>query len=257
MHKDPKISDPAPPGTYAEDIILPCEDSGRQIELAIFNDHRYSFFYWLKWTRKLQNGWNTPPPTLVTIDWHRDLAPPSEAEKRMLNDLHQQNLQTVVEFTTNGLDPHNDGQILSAAWLNLVGDIILLKNYGMEQQDVWPDQLDNAHQILEFRDPSRFQSEIVSRDNERFFLDIDLDYFIKNKVAPYQREKVELYGDEEIKSLIDPNSRLFIFLQERLEGITLATEPRYCGGIRNSNHILDIILNQLFTPEMRWNHEPG
>lgn len=251
MHHDPELSEPAPPGTHAERLTHPSGDTEREIELAIFKDHRFSFFYWLKWARKLQQE---GPPTLITIDWHRDLAPPSETEVEALDMLNQQNLQETCDFTLNELDPHNDGHILSAAWLNLIGDIILLKNYGMEQQETWTDGRGNVHKILEFNDFETFQEEVIGRDKECYYLDVDLDYFIKNKVSPYQRSNVQIYEDEEICSVIDPEKSLFKHLFKNLEGITLATEPRYCGGVRNSNHILDLLLNQLFTQQMEWNH---
>lgn len=255
MHLDKKISEPTPPGTYSEMLPHPAEGKKREIELAIFQDHRFSFFYWLKWTGKLRGNGHSSPPTLVTIDWHRDLAPPSDKDKKSLTELDQQDLEEARAFTIDMLDPHNDGHLLSAAWLNLIGDIILLKNYGMDQEDTWIDQDRNVHHILEYRDFDTFQSEVASREDEYFYLDIDIDYFIQDKVSPYQRVNVELYEDQDIRSVVDPKNPLFQYLLKRLEGITLATEPRYCGGVRNSNHILDIILNQLFTQEMEWKHK--
>ncbi|MDZ7692961.1 MAG: hypothetical protein U5K69_17865 [Balneolaceae bacterium] len=224
----------------------------RDIELAIFKDHRYSFFDWLKWTCQLRQTQPGVTPTLVTIDWHRDLAPPSEDERMRLNDLNQQNLNEVREFTLNELDAHNDGHLLSAAWLNLIGDVILLKNYGMDQKDSWMDGDGQAHLILEFKDFEAFSSEVLQRNDQHIYLDIDLDYFIHNKVSPYQRKDVQVYSDERIKSIINPKNQFFQHLLPRLEGITLAREPRYCGGVRNSNHILDVILNQLFTKQLEW-----
>ncbi|MDR8390353.1 UPF0489 family protein [Aliifodinibius sp. S!AR15-10] len=254
MHRDPKISETTPFGAHSEMVAHPGGKSEREVELAIFKDHRYSFFYWLKWTRLLQESGQiseSESPTLVTIDWHRDLAPPSDSDKEALNSLNQQDLEEVRDFTVYQLDPHNDGHVLSAAWLNVIGDIILLKNYGMEQKDHWTDRDGHNHQIMEFTSIDTFQSEITARDGP-MYLDIDLDYFIKNKVAPYQRTDVQIYKDEEIESVIDPQNPLFQHILKYLEGITLASEPRYCGGIRNSNHILEVILNQLFTQDMEW-----
>ncbi len=65
---------------------------------------------------------------------------------------------------------------------------------------------------------------------------------------------MQLYEDDRIQEIINPNKDFFQYLLKHLEGITLATEPRYCGGVRNSNHILKIILDQLFTQEMKWKH---
>lgn len=236
--------------THEYKLAHPGGNRRDEIELAIFRDHRFSFYYWMKWARKSDGA----PPALVTIDWHRDLAPPSEADQKALDRISEAGLPEIWRFTETELDPHNDAQVLSAAWLNLIGDIVLLKNYGMKQEETCSDRNGDMHRILEFEIYESFSAEILSRDDHRIYLDIDLDYFVKNKVAPHQRKDVRLYADKEIREIINPDNKLFRYLFNRIEGITIATEPRYCGGIGNSSHLLKVVLERLFTPGMDWKH---
>jgi len=230
----------------------------KRLELAVFRDHRFAFYYWLKWARlagypdESPSGWR--PPALVTIDWHRDLAPPSEAYRPSLDRIAEAGPEEAWRFAEEELDSHNDEQVLSAAWLNLVGNILLLKNYGMEQRDTFADRYGREHRILEFVNWGEFCDAASGLSDERVYLDIDLDYFVKNKVAPHQTEGVRLYDDAEIREIADPHNRLFRHLSERLAGFTIATEPRYCGGMQNSKYLLEVVLNSLFTPDMRWRH---
>jgi hypothetical protein len=61
-----------------------------------------------------------------------------------------------------------------------------------------------------------------------------------------KKKGFKVYTDQQIKSVIDPGKTLFQFIFNRLEGITIAREPRYCGGTENSTHILNIVNRQLF-----------
>ena len=233
------------------DIPHPAGAGNKDIELAIFKDHRFAFYYWLKWSRRAGGE----PPALVTVDWHRDLAPPPSGKRSALKRVAASGLNQVMEFVRTQMDPHNDEQVLSAAWLNLVGDIYLLKNYGMQQEESFAGRNGEPHRIREFEDKDRFTAAVTGAGASRIYLDIDLDYFVKNKVAPHQRDEVELYDDEEIRKFIDPGGQLFGQLFERLAGFTIATEPRYCGGTGNSVHLLEVVLSRLFTPDMEWRHQ--
>ena len=257
MQRESRQSDvSALPGSYQVTLRHPSGKADRYIELAVFQEHRYSFYYWAKWTRELRNDGDGAPPHLVTIDWHRDLAPPGEKEIESLDEIARTGYDRKVlrEFTLNTLDAHNDSHILSAARCNLIGDVILLKNYGSDQSDTWKDYEENIHNILEFRKLKDFTSHLLKTGGTRLYLDIDVDFFVKNKVAPYQVTDVQIYEDREIRSIINPGSPLFGFLFDMISGITIATEPRYCGGVRNSNHVLNVLLDQLFTPAFAWKH---
>ncbi len=44
----------------------------------LFNEHRFAFYYWLKWNCK-----DKIIPDLVTFYWHQDLVFPCEKEKKI------------------------------------------------------------------------------------------------------------------------------------------------------------------------------
>jgi len=249
MHEHPDVVKLMPPGTYLENLEHPSGDS-RNVELAVFKEHRFAFYFWNRWTNKLKP--KLSPPTLVTIDWHRDLAPPSAVEKEALENLDLSDQNEVSKFIWSGLDTHNDSHVLSAAYLNIIGDIILLKNYGESAETKFEDRFGNTHSVFEFKSYEAFEKTVLSQKPGGCYLDIDLDFFVKGKVLSHQLEEVTTYSEGEISDIIDIDSPLFEHLCQGLEGITIATEPRYCGGILKSNRILETVLGQLFTDELQW-----
>lgn len=251
MHEHPDVVNLIPPGTYLETVTHP-GDKSKTIELAVFKEHRFAFYFWNRWSFDLSDS--SKPPSLITIDWHRDLAPPSVKEQEILEELNLSDQQEVAKFIWSGLDTHNDSHLLSAAYLNIIGDIILLKNYGDETENTYVDSDGNNHKISEFKLFENFQKAILAHNSDRYFLDIDLDFFVKGKVSSHQLEEVTPYTDDEIAEIIDNSSPLFKHLFPRLEGLTIATEPRYCGGILKSNRIMEAVLGRLFTDDLQWKH---
>lgn len=245
----------SPPGTFYEPVPHP-RGSDRMIEKAIIMEHRFAFVFWMKWCQRLrEEAWlKQSAPTLITIDWHRDLAPPDNDLKEQLIDLDLSNLSDVSNFVWARFDQTNDGHILCAAWLNLIGDIILLKNTGGQQQDIFTDVNDEKHTIFEFREFEQFEEFLRQRDNQNIFFDIDLDYFIHGKGNRYYSDDFSRYSDEEIKQVIDPDTPVFQHILPNIDGMTIAQEPGYCGGIRNSCHIMEVIHSQLFNEQNNWKH---
>lgn len=219
--------------------------AGKKIPLAVFDEHRLAFYFWHQWTSNLMEAREiSSPPLLVTIDWHRDFSPPNDY-KKTLKKLHSSNAPKVAHFADRQLADYNDEQILAAAWLNKIGDIILLKNYGSAQTDYFIDANGNRHQIQEYAEYLPFEQAVCKHCNAVIFLDIDLDYFIQNKVTPHQKKDVTVYQDHQIEEIINPNAPLFQNLFDRLGGITIAKEPRYCGGTKNSEHIFKVVKQRL------------
>ncbi len=244
-----------PPGTHLEEISH-AGDPSHSIEKAIIMEHRFAFFFWMKWRNHLEENdlLKQSAPTLVTIDWHRDLAPVTDDQKERLKKLDQKNLSDISNYVWAQLDQTNDGHIFCAAWLNLIGDIILLQNTTGYQESTFEDKNGQKHQVYEFRDFGQFQDFIASRDDSNIFFDVDLDYFIHGKGKRYYSDEFSRYSDEEIKEIIDSNHPVFQYMIPRTDGITLALEPGYCGGIVNSCQIMDVLHSQLFDKENNWKH---
>ncbi len=95
---------------------------------------------------------------------------------------------------------------------------------------------------------------MTGRDDHNIFLDIDLDYFIHGKGNVFYPGTFEPYSEAEIKAVIDPQSSVFDYLLPRLDGLTIAQEPSYCGGIANSCSILKVVNSQLFDGQNNWKH---
>lgn len=242
-----------PPGTHLEEISH-AADPNRSIEKAIIMEHRFAFFFWMKWRNQLKNNdlQQQPAPTLVTIDWHRDLAPVSDDLKKGLEQLNQQNLSDVSNYVWAQLDQTNDGHIFCAAWLNLIGDIILLQNTTGYQESTFTDKNGNEHRVYEFQDFDQFQKFMTARNDTNIFFDVDLDYFIHGKGKRYYSDDFQRYSDDEIKEVIDRTHPVFKYMIPRIDGITLALEPGYCGGIVNACQIMDVFHSQLFTEQNEW-----
>lgn len=252
-HTDPLEYDP--PGTFRQEIPHP---GGRDeaIEKAVIMEHRFAFFFWLKWRNLLRDRklLEQPAPTLVTIDWHRDMAPPGDEQKKNLLQLDQSNLSDVASYVWAEFDQTNDGHIHCATWLNVVGDVILLKNSAGEMSDTVTDHEGTGHTVYEFREFERFQEFMLERDDRNIFFDIDLDYFIHGKGNRHYSEEFSRYSDTEIKNIVDSSKPVFKHILPKIDGITLAMEPGYCGGITNSCHIMNVVHSQLFDGRKGWNH---
>jgi len=244
-----------PPGTHLETISHPGEQD-RSIEKAIIMEHRFAFFFWMKWCNQLQENQRLQQtaPTLVTIDWHRDLAPVPDKQKEKLQKLDQENLSDVANYVWAQFEQTNDGHILCAAWLNLIGDIVLLQNTTQYQESKFTDKDGNTHYIYEIQKYEQFTDLMQQRDDRNIIFDIDLDYFIHGKGSSQYSKNFSRYSDDEIKAIINHRNPVFQQMLPNIDGITIAQEPGYCGGIRNSCHIMDVVHSQLFDDEGRWKH---
>jgi len=244
-----------PPGTFREVVAHP-GGYNRVIEKAIIMEHRFAFVFWMKWKEALMSrGWlDQSALTLVTIDWHRDLAPPNRRQKARLEKLDPSNLTAVASHVWKQFDQTNDGHILCAAWLNLIGDVILLKHSARPLRDIFIDRHGNEHNILEFREYDQFEKLLIHRDDRNIFLDIDLDYFIHGKGNVFYPGTFKPYSESEIQEIIDHQHPAFDYLLSRMDGLTIAQEPAYCGGIAHSCRIMKVVNNQLFDDHNNWKH---
>jgi len=227
------------------------------VELALFQDHRYAFFFWLSWTRKLQL--ETAPPALISLDWHEDLAAPDEVEQQELLGLNQNDLRGVALFCWEHLNPLNDGHILAAAFLNLIGDIYVVRKQIEVVVDAFQDAQGREHRIRCFDTIDELVTALRGAKVERVFFDLDLDYFTESEDGSGGGEKVELVSDEVIKAALNPSSELLQWVFERFAGMTIATEPEFCGGMINSNHLVSVVSESLFVPQLladnaTWKH---
>ena len=110
-------------------IVTHPNGTNQAIEIGLVRDHRFVFYFWFKWwkeTKRRLDDNTLNAPALVTIDWHRDLCAPCEPEKQDLINLNLESYKEVALFSWDKLNPLNDGHILAATYLNLIGDIYVL-----------------------------------------------------------------------------------------------------------------------------------
>lgn len=233
------------------------------IEIGLVKDHRFAFYFWFKWwkktTRKLKENVEKAP-SLVTIDWHRDLCVPCELEKEDLIKLNLNSYKEVALFSWDKLNQLNDGHILSAAYLNLIGDIyVLCKQEDDDREEPFTDHWGNEHKIICCELKEDLFRELSKNIIDKIYFDIDLDYFTESNDPCGGGENVRLMGNSEITSILDINSDFMKWIFKRMEGMTIATEPDFCGGVSNSNKIYNLVdsslfNNYLFSKNAIWKH---
>lgn len=240
-----------PPGALRQILAHPTNQS-ESIELALFQEHRYAFFYWNKWVR---NNESENPPCLVSLDWHQDLCFPEPVEKEWLDALDLTSDGDVSVFSWAKLAGNNDGHILCAAYLNLIGDVYVHCRQA-PFQDAWKDEelidtYGNKHIIRKFKTYEDLQDALLQSSETSVFFDIDLDFFsLKNGYSDGSFEFTYLQDEEIRKMLNNNNNPLVNWVFERLKGFTIATEPEHCGGLLQSNRFLNLISETYFEPEL-------
>ena len=242
------------PNTFKQILAHPSGNNG-SIELTIFNEHRFAFYYWTKWTHNLKSV-----PDLVTFDWHEDLGFPCAETKEMLGKLDLTYWEEIAYFAWTKLSSNNDTHILAAAYLNQIGDIWVLRKQSLHSDgEKLIDINGNEHRIHKFDTIEELYKSLLKSKLENVYLDIDIDYFtIENNCS--NDDSLYTYVEEkEIEEIINPRSNLFGWLLKRTNGITIALEPQCVGGISESLRIWKIIescwFNKSVGPmEVDWNH---
>jgi hypothetical protein len=243
-----------PPGSLAQILAHPDPARNETIELALFQEHRYAFFYWNRWTQKLKEkkiGSNVVP-CLVTLDWHRDLAWPTEGQKRWLDDLDPCNNRDVALYTWANLTHINDEQIMAAAYLNLIGNIYVHCRQGTFESDwedrVFLDRWGNKHTVKKFRTYEALEAYMTNSDEQDVYFDIDLDFFVLDSPLSGRGKHFTYLKSNEIKDILNPQRPLISWIFRRLKGFTIATEPEHSGGLLRSNKLLSLVDSIYFKP---------
>ena len=249
-----------PPNTITEFLAHPGGQNDL-IQLAVFNHHRFAFYFWAIWLRELSKNYKKSPD-LISFDWHQDLAYPADCQKDELRELNLDNEFEISFYSSYRLNPLNDNHILSAAYLDLINDVWVLckqKSSG----DAWKpeyivDYKGRTHTIRKFENVENLQKELFASSVERMFFDIDLDYFtIENNLG--FDEVFDYMDKKDIISLLSLDSGLMEWILKRTQGITIALDPKYTGGISKSLEYLELISNFWFdnsigNRNIKWKH---
>ena len=171
----------------------------------------------------------------------------------------------VALFSWAKLAGNNDGHILCAAYLNLIGDIYVHCRQEMGP-NTWQDEelidtYGNKHTIKKFKTYEGLQDALLKASKSSVFFDIDLDFFSVNNGLSDGSFEFTYLQEEEIRTMLDKDHPLISWIFERIKGFTIATEPEHCGGLLKSNKFLDLISDiyfnpELFAPKCNWKWKP-
>ncbi len=254
------IKDVVPPGCNIQILDHP-HYPHIGLELSLFNDHRYAFYFWNRWTQKygFEQDRITYAPSLVTLDWHQDLKPPTTNQKKLLRNLDLTNKAGVALYSWANLGEDNDTHIMAAAYLNIIGDVYVHCRQGSNNE--WKDEhikdrYGNIHTIKKFKKFIDLESYLLNSGEQGVYFDIDLDFFtISNPLSWGQAGSSFTYlPDRKIREMLNPDRPLISWVLQRLWGFTIALEPEFTGGLLKSHKYLNILDQLYFKPSLFTHH---
>jgi hypothetical protein len=237
------------PGSITTFLAHPCPAYRNKVavQLGIVIEHRFAFCHWLRMKqellRKLQCGDDAAfaAPDLVSFDWHDDSGTPDDYDETQLKQLNQADENEVALFAWAGLSPINDGHIRPAVWLNAIGNVYIVTNDGWdddERDEMIRDRFGKDHGMFFCRTPREF-AKVFGRTTTGAGVvwDLDLDYLTCPVPVPDQ-QYTHILSNRQIKSRISPRSPWMQLILENLQGVTVALEPEYTGGLSQSLHLI-------------------
>jgi len=242
-----------PPGSHLEYIPHPAKSDDICTYKAIFKEHRFAFYWWNKLTQKRREKTARYRADLITFDFHNDLFEPSVNDIEELSKLNLNIDFDVSFYSWARLNGNSDDHILSAAYLNLIGNVYALTfNVLDEPEFIFKDMYANEHKVFVSNDLENFSKKIISDNIDNIFLDIDLDFFIEKEGLMGQKETWELMKSEEIDKCINLENDLFKSIFNKIDCLTIALEPSYTGSFENSLRNFQEVQKRLFKDNGDW-----
>lgn len=207
-----------------------------KIPVKIFDQHRTAFYHWGTWSSDLK-----VLPNLVTIDAHSDCQGDKNMKPLLDKYLSQPRGDLIRSFFTSFcLCKTNDSHIATA-----IESGYLDNTFALTHNDDYELPQNDNHSIFLKNDMEIFFKLLhqKTRENPHIYLDIDLDYFACERgYGEYDLKPWRTIRDE----LLTIRKNIFQSNSYCIHGITIATEPFFCGSIRNSNFILKMVDRILF-----------
>ena len=233
----------SPPGCWTAFVEHPL-GLDRPIEVAIVSRHRFAFYYWLKWWSA-----DTRVLSLVTMDWHDDVGGECDFDPKVICDLNLSDPNEMALFCWAGLRSLDDGHIAAAVYRGAFQRVDVINKQSRRAQQSAVESLTNSDgaecQVRFNRCPSEFvkwKAQQTHRTDVIF--DLDLDYFTVEHHSG-DLDKQRLQSESYLKRLLNPESELMSALLPDLQKMTIALEPRYCGGLSNCFRLLDSVTHTL------------
>ena len=242
-----------PPGSKEDSLSDICGNNGKSISRAVFTEHRFSFCWWNRWTQEKRKGNANYLADIITMDFHNDLHFPDKKDYDELKDLNLSNDFDVSFYSWARLNVNSDDHILSACYLNIIGNVYALtKQFIDEREFTCKDIEDKEHKIFVFDDYQKLLDKLNKVESNNYFLDIDLDYFVITEGNYGSHEGWKLADDKIIEDSISKENGIIGNISEKLDAITIALEPDYTGGLKNSFNVFSTIENTLFDESGMW-----
>lgn len=238
-----------PPGCETEFVSLPTAKQGC-CTVGIVHEHRFAFIFWALYSHDR----GKTPPILITLDSHNDIGVPNEVIPDDLDNLNIGNRTELGLFAWLRLRSLNDGHILPALYLDFFSDVYVLLNKDQDSLEFQPsssvpeeyeDRMGKMHAVKFYRHADQLLRDLPVETP--VYLDIDLDFFATdNPQAGSLLGSERPLPDNEISSILSLEEPFMSLLLNRIVGLTIALEPKYCGGLYNSLHVLDILNREFF-----------
>jgi hypothetical protein len=210
----------------------------KHIPVKIFDQHRTAFYHWANWSIENKNR-----PNLITFDYHNDREGTVDISEA-LDDFFQSHEKTALAIsyaTSFILDSSNDSQIAVALEYNYIDKVFALQTKDSEGILNVHDSY-KGHEVFATWEMKNFFDDILHNnilDNNKIYIDIDLDYFITNENDT--PNTIKLKPEEEIiREITSIKNHVLQNPNYQICGITIAMEPACCGSIKNSTNILKL-----------------
>jgi hypothetical protein len=112
------------------------------------------------------------------------------------------------------------------------------------------------HVVRCYESVEQLTEAVSGLEHDSVILDIDLDCFTESPDPCGGGDKLQLVKQAEIQSCLDPKGSFMSWVSPRMAGMTIATEPEFCGGLMNSNYLFNVVRGTLFDPP-RLSHKAG
>jgi hypothetical protein len=213
--------------------------------VGIVHEHRFAFCFWADYARKNEQT----PPLLLTLDSHNDVGGPCDVPSTTeLNSLPLSDSTVVSLYAWLQLRALNDGHIYPALHLRFFADVYVylpkLSNLHRKRRQ-HEDRFGEPHGVFCFSNEHALLEALP--DYGDIYLDIDLDFFARGNNDPGRDPRSAIpWPLQNIRRFFRSKTGLIQKVLPRVVGMTIALEPRYCGGFVNSLRILDAVNQELF-----------
>lgn len=249
------------PGIDADFVESPKLKNTMACTIGVVHNHRFAFYFWSEFNKefsgkKFSSTQNTP--LFVSIDFHDDSGTESDFDKKEIEEVDVSDDITLSLYCWLRLHPLNDGHILPALYLNYFSDayILLKRRFDNDERRHIFDKHNNMHSINYFKEPIKLIEMLRQKVDHPIYLDIDLDYFVKEDSSEIKGAG-KLVPIDEIREFLNLRKPFMETLHRNLVGLTIALEPKYCGGMKNSLQVLNVLNEEffdgsLFTERCKW-----